>query len=32
MGDKDSVYGFASIGLEIFAVNDAKTATEKLRM
>ncbi|MGN0468339.1 MAG: V-type ATP synthase subunit F [Acutalibacteraceae bacterium] len=32
MGDKDSVYGFASIGLEIFPVSDAKTATEKLRM
>lgn len=31
VGDKDSVYGFASIGLEIFPAEDAKTAAQLLK-
>ncbi|MBQ7597030.1 MAG: V-type ATP synthase subunit F [Clostridia bacterium] len=31
MGDKDSIYGFASIGLEIFPADDAREATRLLR-
>lgn len=32
MGDKDSVYGFASIGLEIFCIDEPKEAAKALRM
>ena len=31
MGDKDSIYGFASIGLEIFPADDPKEAVRLLR-
>jgi len=31
MGDKDSIYGFAALGLEIFPVEDPALAIEKLR-
>ena len=31
MGDKDSIYGFASIGLEIFPADDTREATRLLR-
>lgn len=31
MGDKDSIYGFASIGLEIFPVDDPQVAIRTLR-
>ena len=31
IGDKDSIYGFASIGLEIFPADDARTAIQLLR-
>ncbi len=31
MGDKDSVFGYASIGVEAVAVSDAKSAVSKLR-
>lgn len=31
MGDKDSIYGFASIGLEIIPADDAKTAAHALK-
>ncbi len=31
IGDKDSIYGFASIGLEIHPADDAKTAQHLLR-
>ena len=31
MGDKDSIYGFASIGLEIFHADDTREATRLLR-
>lgn len=31
MGDKDSIYGFASIGLEIFPVIDSQEAIQTLR-
>lgn len=31
MGDKDSINGFAALGLEIFAAEDAATAVEHLR-
>lgn len=31
MGDKDSIYGFASIGLEIFPVSDSQDAIKTLR-
>ncbi len=32
MGDKDSIYGFAALGLEIHPVEDEKTAAAQLRM
>ncbi|NCC86879.1 MAG: V-type ATP synthase subunit F [Clostridia bacterium] len=31
MGDKDSIYGFASIGLDIFPVDDPQVAIQTLR-
>ncbi len=31
MGDKDSIYGFASIGLKIFPVDDSQVAIHTLR-
>lgn len=31
MGDRDSIYGFASVGLDIFPVDDLSTAGRKLR-
>jgi len=31
IGDKDSIYGFASIGLEIFPCDDAETAAHQIR-
>lgn len=31
MGDRDSIYGFASVGLEPHAVNDTNEAREKLK-
>jgi len=31
MGDKDSIYGFAALGLEIFPAEDAATAVDHLR-
>ena len=31
MGDKDSIYGFASIGLEIYPIEDATDAVHQLR-
>lgn len=31
MGDKESVYGFASLGIEVFPVNDPKEGTKLLR-
>lgn len=31
MGDKDSVFGYASIGVEAVAVTDTKSAVAKLR-
>ena len=31
LGDKDSIYGFAALGLEIFPVEDPALAIEKLR-
>lgn len=31
MGDRDSIYGFAALGLEIFPVEDAAPAMETLR-
>ena len=31
MGDKDSIYGFAALGIEIFPVTEAIQATEELR-
>jgi len=31
MGDKDSIYGFASIGLEIFPVDNPQVAIQTLR-
>lgn len=31
MGDKDSIYGFASLGLTMFPVDDADTAIHTLR-
>ena len=31
MGDKDSIYGFSSIGLELFPVTDPREAARELR-
>ena len=31
IGDKDSIYGFASIGLDIFPVDDPNEAIKKIR-
>ena len=31
MGDRDSIYGFAAVGLEPFAVSGKEEAVEKLR-
>ena len=31
IGDKDSIYGFASIGLRIFPADDARTTIQLLR-
>lgn len=31
MGDRDSIYGFASVGLDIYPVDDWSTAGKKLR-
>ena len=31
MGDKDSIYGFASVGLSVFPVDDAATGAKLLR-
>lgn len=31
MGDRDSIYGFAAVGLEPFPITDTKAASEKLR-
>ena len=31
MGDKDSIYGFSSIGLEIFPVTEPREAVRELR-
>lgn len=31
MGDRDSIYGFASVGLDIFPVEDAHAALRQLR-
>jgi len=31
MGDKDSIYGFAALGLDIFTAEDAQTAVDTLR-
>lgn len=31
MGDRDSVFGFASIGLDIFPITDKATASKKLK-
>ena len=31
VGDKDSVYGFASIGLDIFPAEDSKSAAQTLK-
>ena len=31
MGDKDSIYGFASLGLDIFPEDDATSASHTLR-
>jgi len=31
MGDKDSIYGFASLGLEIYPTEDAASSIETLR-
>ena len=31
LGDRDSIYGFAALGLETFPVSDTKTAQETLR-
>ncbi len=31
MGDKDSIYGFASIGLEIFPIDDPTDAVRQIR-
>lgn len=32
MGDRDSIYGFAAVGLEIFPVSEPAQAAKKLRM
>lgn len=31
MGDRDSIYGFASLGLDIFPVSDSETGARTLR-
>jgi len=31
IGDKDSIYGFAALGLEIFPAEDASTAIENIK-
>ena len=31
MGDRDSIYGFASVGLDIYPVEDAQGASRQLR-
>ncbi|MGI6161232.1 MAG: V-type ATP synthase subunit F [Christensenellales bacterium] len=31
MGDKDSIYGFASIGMDVYPVSDAAQALKKLK-
>lgn len=31
MGDRDSIYGFAAVGLEPFPITETKAAAEKLR-
>ncbi len=31
MGDKDSIYGFASLGLDIFPIDDPQTAVQTIR-
>lgn len=31
LGDRDSIYGFAALGLETFPVNDADTAAKTLK-
>ena len=31
MGDRDSIYGFASVGLDIYPVDDTATAAKTLR-
>jgi len=31
IGDKDSIYGFAALGLEIYPAEDAPTAIENIR-
>lgn len=31
LGDKDSVFAFASIGFDVFALNEAKAAAKQLR-
>lgn len=31
LGDRDSIFGFATLGLDIFPVEDSKEATETLR-
>ncbi len=31
MGDRDSIYGFASVGLDIFPVSDSETGAHTLR-
>ena len=31
IGDKDSIYGFASIGLEIYPIDNASDAINRIR-
>ncbi len=31
LGDRDSIYGFAALGLDIFPVDDAEAGSQKLR-
>lgn len=31
LGDRDSIYGFASLGLDIFPVSDSETGARTLR-
>ncbi len=31
LGDRDSIYGFAALGLEVFPVSDAETGARTLR-